>query len=93
MKRIIFALLCICLLAVTAAAFADGEGYTVKYYKNNCLAEVPEDDTVYQYGDAEEGCQAEGYLHRPVLPGSGSETVPASRLLAASAAASAAFGY
>ena len=51
MKKLIFALLCICLLVSAAAAFAEGEGYTVKYYKNNCLAEVPEDETVYQYGD------------------------------------------
>lgn len=53
MKKIIFALLCICLLAAATAAFAGGEteGYTVKYYHNNCLAEVPEDETVYQYGD------------------------------------------
>ena len=53
MKRIIFALLCICLLSMAAAAYAGGdpEGYTVKYYKNNCLAEVPEDETLYQYGD------------------------------------------
>ncbi|MBQ6509513.1 MAG: hypothetical protein IJI07_08580 [Flexilinea sp.] len=53
MKKIIFALLCICLMASAAAAFAEGEteGYTVKYYHNNCLAEVPEDETVYQYGD------------------------------------------
>ena len=51
MKKLIFALLCICLLVSAAAAFAEGEGYTVKYYRNNCLAEVPEDETVYQYGD------------------------------------------
>lgn len=54
MKRLIFVLLCICLLAAAPAAFAGGnteEGYTVKYYKNNCLALVPEDETVYQYGD------------------------------------------
>ncbi len=51
MKRLIFALLCICLLAAATAAFADGEGYKVTYYKNNCLAEVPEDETLYQYGD------------------------------------------
>ena len=53
MKKLIFALLCVCLLATAAAAFAEGgkEGYTVTYYKNNCLDEVPEDETVYQYGD------------------------------------------
>lgn len=53
MKKIIFALLCVCLLAAATTVFAGGEteGYTVKYYHNNCLAEVPEDDTVYQYGD------------------------------------------
>ena len=51
MKKLIFALLCICLLVSAAVAFAEGEGYTVKYYRNNCLAEVPEDETVYQYGD------------------------------------------
>ena len=53
MKKIIFVLLCVCLLAATTAVFADGEkeGYTVTYYKNNCLALVPEDETVYQYGD------------------------------------------
>ena len=53
MKKIILALLCICLMAGVSAAFADGEteGYTVTYYKNNCLAEVPEDETIYQYGD------------------------------------------
>lgn len=53
MKKIIFVLFCVCLLAATSAVFADGEkeGYTVTYYKNNCLALVPEDETVYQYGD------------------------------------------
>ncbi len=53
MKRIIFALLCVCLLAMAASVYAGGdpEGYSVKYYKNNCLAEVPEDETLYQYGD------------------------------------------
>ena len=53
MKKIIFVLLCVCLLAAASAVFAEGEteGYTVKYYHNNCLAEVPEDETVYQYGD------------------------------------------
>ena len=53
MKKIIFALLCVCLLAAATTVFAGGEteGYTVKYYHNNCLAEVPEDETVYQYGD------------------------------------------
>lgn len=54
MKRLIFAVLCICLLATVSVVSAGGngeEGYTVKYYKNNCLALVPEDETVYQYGD------------------------------------------
>ena len=53
MKRSIFVLLCICLLVTASAVFADGEkeGYSVTYYRNNCLAEVPEDETLYQYGE------------------------------------------
>ena len=52
MKKIFFALLCVCLLAtVCAAAADDAEGYKVEYIGNNCLSVVPEDDTVYQYGE------------------------------------------
>ena len=52
MKKLFLIILCLSLLTVFSVAAADnGEGYKVEYLKNNCLAEVPEDDTLYQYGE------------------------------------------
>ena len=52
MKKFLLAILCICLLTAVSVAAADNtDGYKVQYLKNNCLAEVPEDDNVYQYGE------------------------------------------
>ena len=52
MKRSLIIVLCLCLLLSVSVAFADEtEGYKVTYKANNCLASVPEDETVYQEGD------------------------------------------
>ena len=40
MKRLIFAILCICLLAAASIASAQ-DAYTITYLGNNCLASVP----------------------------------------------------
>ena len=50
MKRLIFAILCICLLAAASVASAQ-EAYTVTYLGNNCLASVPTDEASYKAGD------------------------------------------
>ena len=50
MKRLIFAILCICLLAAASVASAQ-EAYTVTYLGNNCLASVPTDEGSYKAGD------------------------------------------
>lgn len=52
MKKLLFAVLCVCLLAgVCAAAADDAEGYKVEYDGNYCLSVVPTDDKAYQYGE------------------------------------------
>lgn len=52
MKKSILAFVLIMLLAVFCAAAAeDGAGYKVTYLENDCLAQVPTDETVYQQGD------------------------------------------
>ena len=52
MKRFIFAILCICLLAAASVASAqEAAGYKVTYLGNNCLASVPTDENTYRAGD------------------------------------------
>lgn len=51
MKRLLFAILCICLLAAASVASAqDNQWYQVTYVGNNCLASVPTDDNQYTAG-------------------------------------------
>ena len=52
MKRLIFAILCICLLAAASVASAqEAAGYKVTYLGNNCLASVPTDEQAHQAGE------------------------------------------
>lgn len=52
MKRLIFAILCICLLAAASVASAqEATGYKVTYLGNNCLASVPTDEKEYKAGE------------------------------------------
>ena len=52
MKRFIFAILCICLLAAASVASAqEAAGYKVTYLGNNCLASVPTDEKEYKAGE------------------------------------------
>ena len=52
MKRFIFAILCICLLAAASVASAqDAAGYKVTYLGNNCLASVPTDEKEHKAGE------------------------------------------
>ena len=52
MKRLIFAILCICLLAAASVASAqEAAGYKVTYLGNNCLAYVPTDEKEYRAGE------------------------------------------
>lgn len=52
MKRLIFAILCICLLAAASVASAqEAAGYKVTYLGNNCLASVPTDEKEYKAGE------------------------------------------
>lgn len=52
MKRFIFAILCICLLAAASVASAqEAAGYKVTYVGNNCLASVPTDEKTYAAGE------------------------------------------
>lgn len=52
MKRFIFAILCICLLAAASVASAqEAAGYKVTYLGNNCLASVPTDENTYKAGE------------------------------------------
>ena len=52
MKRFIFAILCICLLAAASVVSAqDAAGYKVTYLGNNCLASVPTDEKEYKAGE------------------------------------------
>ncbi len=51
MKRYIFAILCICLLAAASVASAQEPAfYKVTYEGNNCLASVPTDTNTYSAG-------------------------------------------
>ena len=52
MKRFIFVILCICLLAAATAAYAqEAATYKVTYYGNNYLASVPTDEKEYKAGE------------------------------------------
>ena len=52
MKRLIFAILCICLLAAASVASAqEAAGYKVTYLGNDCLASVPTDEQAYKAGE------------------------------------------
>ena len=51
MKRLLIAILCICLLAAaTVASAQDDKFYQVTYVGNNCLASVPTDENQYKAG-------------------------------------------
>ena len=52
MKRLIIAILCLCLLAAASVVSAqDAKTYKVTYVGNNCLATVPTDENEYKAGE------------------------------------------